>query len=88
MKLRGCGISRKQNPCEMGKSFCRSLIKADHVQVANFKGCKYYINAIRENKIVGKISEFTVVVNCAPQVPTLCTEGVNFSSGPTVAPRH
>ena len=50
----------KKNPREMEKSFCRLLILVNHALVANFKRCKYVLNAIRENKILAKTSGFAV----------------------------
>ena len=52
----------KKKPCEMAKSLRRLLIKVNHVLVANFIVANMYFNAIRENKILAKISEFTVHV--------------------------
>ena len=46
----------------MAKSLCRLLIKLCHVLVANFYRRKLF-NAIRENKILAKISGFTVAVH-------------------------
>ena len=46
----------------MAKSLSRALMKVNHVQVANFKLANMSFNAIRENKILAKISEFTVHV--------------------------
>ena len=50
----------KWNPQEMVKSLCHLLMKVNHVIVTNFYIANVSFNAIRENKIVGKISEFTV----------------------------
>ena len=46
----------------MKKLFCRLLILVNHELVANFKCRKYVFNAIRENKILAKISGFTVSI--------------------------
>ena len=44
----------------MAKSLCRLLIKVNHAIVANFNAANMSFNAICENKILAKISEFTV----------------------------
>ena len=44
----------------MVRSLCRLLIKVNLAQVTDFNVANMYFNAIRENKIVAKISEFTV----------------------------
>ena len=44
----------------MARSPCHLLMKVNHVTVANFNVANIYFNAIRENKILAKISEFTV----------------------------
>ena len=44
----------------MVKSLCRLLIYVNHALVANFNVANMSFNAIRENKILAKISEFTV----------------------------
>ena len=44
----------------MAKLFCHLLMKVNHVIIANFYVANMYFNAIRENKILAKISEFTV----------------------------
>ena len=46
----------------MAKSLCRLLMKVNHVIVAIFYVANMSFNAIRENKILAKISEFTVHV--------------------------
>ena len=47
----------------MGKSLCHLLIKVNHAQVASyFYVANMSLNAIRDNKILPKISEFTVTV--------------------------
>ena len=43
----------------MDKLFCHLLMKVNHVIVANFYIANKSINAIRENKTLAKISEFT-----------------------------
>ena len=48
----------------MAKSLCRLLIKENHAIVANFRVAKMSFNAIRENKIIAKISEFTISRAC------------------------
>ena len=45
----------------MAKSLCRLLIFVSHAVVANFNVANMSFNAIRENKILAKISEFTVI---------------------------
>ena len=52
----------KINPLEMAKSLCLLLNSVNHALVANFNVANMYLNAIRENKILAKISEFTVIV--------------------------
>ena len=44
----------------MPKSFCRLLMEVNHAYVAIFNVAYMSFNAIRENKILAKISEFTV----------------------------
>ena len=44
----------------MAKLFCHLLMKVNHVIVANFYVTNMSFNAICENKILAKISEFTV----------------------------
>ena len=39
---------------------CHLLMKVNHVIVANFYVANMYFNAFRENKMLAKISEFTV----------------------------
>ena len=39
-------------------------MKVNHVIVANFYVAKMSFNAIRENRILAKISEFTVTCSC------------------------
>ena len=43
----------------MAKLLCHLLMKVNHVRVANFYIANMSFNAIRENKILVKISEFT-----------------------------
>ena len=50
----------KLNPPEMAKII---LMKVNQVIVASFYVANMSFNAIRENKILAKISEFTVYVN-------------------------
>ena len=45
----------------MAKSLCRLLIYVNHALVANFNVAIMSFNAIRENKILAKISEFTYI---------------------------
>ena len=45
----------------MAKLLCHLLMKVNHVMIANFYVANMSFNAIRENKILAKISEFTVV---------------------------
>ena len=42
----------------MVESLCHLLMKVNHVIVANFYVANMSLNAIRENKILAKISEF------------------------------
>ena len=51
----------KTNPREMTKLPCNLLMQVNHVIVANFYVANMYFNAIRENKILAKISKFTVL---------------------------
>ena len=51
----------KLNPREMVNSHCRFLIYVSHALVAIFNVANMSFNAIRENKILAKISEFTVM---------------------------
>ena len=44
----------------MVESVCHLLMKVYHVIVANFYVANMSLNAIRENKILAKISEFTI----------------------------
>ena len=46
----------------MTKLLCHLLMKVNHVIVANFYISNMSFNAIRENKILAKISEFTVCI--------------------------
>ena len=46
----------------MAKPPRRLLIKVNHAIVANFIAANMYLNAVRENIILAKISEFTVHV--------------------------
>ena len=39
-------------------------MKVNHIEVANFLRGKYAFNTTRENKILAKISEFTVSMWC------------------------
>ena len=43
------------------KTLCPYLMKVNHIEVANFLRGKYAFNATRKNKILAKISEFTVL---------------------------
>ena len=51
----------------MAKSICHLLMKVNHVIVANMS-----FNAFRENKILAKISEFTVYKGLRTAVGTYC----------------
>ena len=44
----------------MAKSFCRLLIQVNHAYDGIFNVANVSFNAIRKNKILAKISEFTV----------------------------
>ena len=55
----------------MAKSRCHLLMKVNHVIVANFNVANMTFNAIRENKILAKISEFTVVSTLSVHVDHL-----------------
>ena len=46
----------------MVESVCHLLMKVYHVIVANFYVANMSLNAILENKIIAKISEFTVLI--------------------------
>ena len=46
----------------MAKSLCHLPMKVNHVIVANFYVTNKSFNTIRENRILAKISEFTVGV--------------------------
>ena len=50
----------KKNPREMAKSLCLLLMQVNHALVANFSAANMSLNAIRENKILAKMSGFTV----------------------------
>ena len=52
----------KINTLEMAKSLCRLLVYVNHAIVAIFNVANVYFNAIRENRILAKISEFTVYI--------------------------
>ena len=73
----------------MEKSLCHLLLYVNHVLVANFSVINMSFDAFRENKILAKISEFTVHVAstgghtrtklthlCRMEFPTL----INWSS--------
>ena len=47
----------------MPKSLCRLPIYVNHALVANFGVTNMSFNAIRENKILAKISGFTVITS-------------------------
>ena len=47
------------------RNHCRLLIKENHALVANFYVSNMSYNDSRENKILAKISGFTVMFNCA-----------------------
>ena len=44
----------------MAKSLCRLVILVNHALVTNFDVANMSFNAIRENKVLAKISGFTV----------------------------
>ena len=48
------------------RNLCHFLMKVNHVIVANFYIADMSFNAIRDNKIAAKISEFTVYPYCIP----------------------
>ena len=50
----------------MAKSLCRLVILVNHALVTNFDVANMYFNAIRENKVIAKISGFTVASSIAP----------------------
>ena len=45
----------------MAKALCRLLLQVNHAEVANFNVANMSFNAFRENIILAKISEFTVL---------------------------
>ena len=45
----------------MAKSLCRLVILVNHALVTNFDVANMSFNAIRENKVLAKISGFTVI---------------------------
>ena len=47
----------------MAKLLCHLLMKVNHVMIVNFYVGNMSFNAIHENKILAKISEFTVYQN-------------------------
>ena len=44
----------------MGKKLCHLLMQVNQALIANFSATNMYLNAIRENKTLAKISGFTV----------------------------
>ena len=60
----------------MAKSFCRLLILVNHALVAIFNDANMAFNAIRENKILPKISEYTV--SCTSHAVVRALEQVHF----------
>ena len=46
----------------MSKSLCYLQLQVNHALVVNFDVVNMSLNAIRENKILTKISEFTVFI--------------------------
>ena len=46
----------------MAKTLCHSLMKVNHVIVENFHIANMSFNAIHENKILEKFSEFTILI--------------------------
>ena len=59
-KLRISEVSWKSNPHELAISLCHLLIWVNHALLAIFYVTNASFKAIRENKILAKISEFTV----------------------------
>ena len=57
----------RKNPREMAKSLCHLLMKVNYVIVVNFYATNMSFNTIGENKILAKISEFTVPGGCIIQ---------------------
>ena len=47
----------------MAKSLCCLLMEVNHVLIVNFNVTNMSFDAIRENEILTKISEFTVVIH-------------------------
>ena len=62
VKLRICEVSRKLSPREMAESLCLLLIEVNHALVVKFLRPDMSFNAICENKILAKISGFTVAI--------------------------
>ena len=52
----------KLNPRQMAKLFCHLLMRVSHVIVTILYVANVSFNAIHENKILAKISEFTVTL--------------------------
>ena len=65
----------------MEKLFCRWLILVNHALGANFKRRLYAFIAIRENKILEKISEFTVPLSPLKRQSWLLTCGHLLGKG-------
>ena len=55
----------------MAKSLCHLLLNVNYVIVANFYVANMYFHAICENKILAKISEFTVTASALSSVVCL-----------------
>ena len=54
----------------MAKLLCHLPMKVNHAIVANFYVANMSFNAIRENKILAKISKFTVYCTCYKKFST------------------
>ena len=68
----------------MGKSLCHLLMKVSRVIAAKFYVANMSFNAIHENKILVKISEFTVTNrNCNALLLHLCS--ISVSNGNVAA---
>ena len=55
------------------KALCSLLMKVNHAKFANFNVTNMSFNTIRENKILAKISEFTVVTHFSIQLCGILT---------------
>ena len=61
----------------MAKPICRLLMYVNHALVAIFNAANMSFNAIRENKILAKVSKFTVKVIFLNS--TTLTQNENFT---------